>query len=294
MCRRDHHDEESDLFLTQAQLDGAGAELDGNVWRKGSEAWLPLYEAKMVHQSTHRWGDYALQPEGRTHVELPDVPKELLAHPTYVVQPRYWVTEANVLDRLPRPATWLLGFRDITGVEKSRTMIATVMPLVAAGHNLPLVWTATSPRQTVALLATLDSYVLDYAGAREVGGTHMTFFVVKQLPIPTPTSLDEPAPWSPGETITSWMTSRVLELTYTAIDLAGFAADLGYGGPPFRWNPEHRRHLRAELDAACFHIYGLERPEVEYVMETFPIIRRREEATYGRVSDKASDPGAVR
>ena len=30
---------------------------------------------------------------------------------------------------------------------------------------------------------------------------------------------------------------RVLELTYTAIDLAPFARDLGYTGPPFRGTP---------------------------------------------------------
>ena len=35
---------------------------------------------------------------------------------------------------------------------------------------------------------------------------------------------------------------RVLELTYTAHDLQGFAQDLGYDGPPFPWD-EERRHL---------------------------------------------------
>ena len=69
------------------------------------------------------------------------------------------------------------------------------------------------------------------------------------------------------------MTSRILELAYTATDMAGFAADLGYTGRPFDWDPERRRDLRAELDAACFHLYGLQRPEVEHVMGTFPIAR---------------------
>ena len=83
-----------------------------------------------------------------------------------------------------------------------------------------------------------------------------------------------------------WMDSRVLELTYTAVDMAGFAADLGYDGEPFRWDPERRRLLRAELDAACFHLYGLNRTEVEYVMETFPIVRRKDEATHGEFLTK--------
>jgi hypothetical protein len=82
------------------------------------------------------------------------------------------------------------------------------------------------------------------------------------------------------------MTARVLELTYTAVDMAGLAADLGYRGAPFRWDAKRRRHLRAELDAACFHLYGLDRQELEYVMATFPIIRRREEAVHGEYLTK--------
>ena len=50
---------------------------------------------------------------------------------------------------------------------------------------------------------------------------------------------------------------HVLRLTYTAHDLAPFARDLGYDGPPFRWDEEKRRHLRARLDALYFHLYGL-------------------------------------
>lgn len=82
------------------------------------------------------------------------------------------------------------------------------------------------------------------------------------------------------------MESRVLELTYTAVDMSGFASDLGYDGSPFRWEPNRRSQLRAELDAACFHLYGLDREEVEYVMETFPIVRRKDEATHGEFLTK--------
>ena len=35
--------------------------------------------------------------------------------------------------------------------------------------------------------------------------------------------------------------------------------------------------IRAELDAAYFHLYGLERDEVEHVMDSFDALRRREE-----------------
>jgi hypothetical protein len=74
---------------------------------------------------------------------------------------------------------------------------------------------------------------------------------------------------------------RVLELTYTARDLAPCAQDLGYDGPPFRWEEERRCLIRGELDAAFFHLYGLSREEADYILDTFPIVKRKDEQTHG-------------
>ena len=76
------------------------------------------------------------------------------------------------------------------------------------------------------------------------------------------------------------------ELTYTAWDLEGFGHDLGYDGPPFRWDPARRELLRAELDAACFHLYGIERDDVDYIMDTFPIVKRKDIAAHGEYRTK--------
>ncbi|MCY3727789.1 MAG: hypothetical protein OXF97_02170 [Nitrospira sp.] len=52
-------------------------------------------------------------------------------------------------------------------------------------------------------------------------------------------------------------------------------------GLPFVWDEEERRHLRARLDALYFHLYGLTREDAEYVPDTFPIVRRKDEAAFG-------------
>ena len=75
---------------------------------------------------------------------------------------------------------------------------------------------------------------------------------------------------------------HVLRLTYTAHDMAPFAKDMGYDGPPFIWDEEERRHLRARLDALYFILYGLSREDAAYVLETFPIVRREDEAAFGK------------
>jgi len=55
-------------------------------------------------------------------------------------------------------------------------------------------------------------------------------------------------------------------------------SDLGHEGPPSLWDEERRFQLRAEIDAAFFHLYGLSRDDAAYVLDTFPIVRRNDES----------------
>jgi len=92
--------------------------------------------------------------------------------------------------------------------------------------------------------------------------------------------------WDNNFKISDWLLPRTLELTYTAWDLEPFAKDCGYDGPPFVWNEERRFLLRCELDAAYFHLYGIERDDVDYIMETFPIVKRKDEKQYSEYRTK--------
>jgi hypothetical protein len=91
----------------------------------------------------------------------------------------------------------------------------------------------------------------------------------------------------------SFITPRVLELTFTAVDMRFFAKDVGYEGPPFRWDEERRAQLLAELDAYYAYLYGLTRRELEYILdpkavmgkdypsETFRVLKEREIREFG-------------
>ena len=102
-----------------------------------------------------------------------------------------------------------------------------------------------------------------------------------------PVAFADPAPWSESTPVGAWILPRVLELTYTAWDLEPFAKDCGYDGPPFRWDPERRFLLRAELDAAFFHLYGIGRDDADYILDTFPIVRRRTRPSTARTARSA-------
>jgi hypothetical protein len=85
----------------------------------------------------------------------------------------------------------------------------------------------------------------------KTGGTHMNVLAIyKQLPVLPPDRYTEAD--------LAYIVPRVLELTYTAHDLAGWAQDLGHSGPPFPFHPERRAQLRAELDAYYARLYGLD------------------------------------
>ena len=79
---------------------------------------------------------------------------------------------------------------------------------------------------------------------------------------------------------------RTLELAYTSRSLAPFARDLGYTGKPFAWDPERRFALRCELDAAFFHLYSINRDDVDYILETFPIVKRHDMDKFGEYRTK--------
>jgi hypothetical protein len=280
---------DSGLFRTRAELEAAGWRLDGNHFVLDTERALPLYEAKMAYIYTHRSGTYAAAVSGERLHRLPTPSDEQLADPNYAPLSFYWVAESDVAAKLDGlwDRGWLLGWRDVTDARASaRTVIASLIPRVAVGHKLPLAMPSTDPRSTACLYANLCSFALDYAARQKVGGTSLTYFVFKQLPVLAPSVYAADAAWSPGQTLRDWMLPRVVELTYTAWDLEPFARDVGDEGPPYLWDPARRLVLRAELDAAFFHLYGLSRDDAAYILDTFPIVKKEDEKAHGEYRTK--------
>ncbi|MHB8290192.1 MAG: Eco57I restriction-modification methylase domain-containing protein [Acidimicrobiales bacterium] len=278
-----HMTNDSALFRTRGELENRGFVLDGNVFRKGDEAYLPLYEGKMVHHFDHRAADVVISPTATARQRQPRyLTFEEHCDPDRPAYPNAWVNQTEVDARLgDSPHPWLLGFCDITSATNERTVIPAVIPKVAVGNKLPLLLAAIDPPRLALLGTSLSSFALDFAARQKVGGANLNFFIVQQLPVLPPETYDQAAPWDPGLTLADWLVRRVLELTYTASDLTGFARDLGYDGPPFRFDAERRVLLRAELDACFFHLYGIEREDVEYIMGTFPIVKQHDEDAYG-------------
>ncbi|MCX8087038.1 MAG: N-6 DNA methylase [Rhodocyclaceae bacterium] len=280
-----HMSNDSHLFRTAAQLVAEGAERAGPNWIGRDKAiWVPLYEAKMVHQFDHRWASY--DDNGSDSRDMTDAEKR---DPACTAQPRYWIKQSEVEARLAGRSTrqWLMGWRDICRSTDERTVIAAVVPRVGVGNKLPLIFPdlTQSVSKVAALYGNLAALCFDFVARQKIGGTTLNYFYAKQFPVLPPEH------YTPADL--DFIVPRVLELTYTAHDLAPFARDLGFDGPPFAWDPERRAHLRAELDAYYARLYGLTRDELRYILdpaeiygedypsETFRVLKNNEIRAYG-------------
>ncbi|MEI7672752.1 MAG: hypothetical protein WCK00_11635, partial [Deltaproteobacteria bacterium] len=55
---------------------------------------------------------------------------------------------------------------------------------------------------------------------------------------------------------------------------------------PDRRDTGNRAQLRAEIDAYVVHLYGLTRDEFAYILDTFPVLKRKEEQAFGEFMSK--------
>ena len=283
-----HMTNDSGLFRTGAEL-----EEDEGAWASGmnrfdspSGCWLPLYEGKMVQAFDHRAANIVIN---RANVHRPAQPvpatSEQQSDPTWVPSPQYWVPAARC-GRTPRSG-WVVGFKEITAPTNARTFIAAVLPAVGFGNKIPILMPETPTRREWLLAANFNAIVFDFATRQKVQGQTVNLFMLEQLPVVPPDRYDA-IRYGP-QTAAEIARNAVLELTYTAYDMAPFATHLGHldnaGNlmPPFPWDDERRFRLRAKLDALYFKLYGVEdRDDVRHIYSTFPIVERQERRKYGR------------
>ena len=282
-----HMTNDSGLFRTHAELEEReGAyPIGGNRFASPAGEWVPLYEGKMVQAFDHRAASVVVNLKNQHRPSQPE-PATLDQHrdPEWLPAPQFWVLQSEI--SFPT-ASFLLGFKDVTAPTNVRSMIAALIPGSGVGNTLPIVSIdGRAAADAALLLANFDAVPFDYVARQKIQGQHLNWFIVEQLPVVPPETYESVrfGLRTAGEIVRE----AVLELTYTAHDMAPFAHDMGHVDaagdllPPFVWEEERRLSLRAKLDAVFFHLYGVTgRDDVRYVYSTFPIVEREETAAYG-------------
>ncbi|MDE0164330.1 MAG: hypothetical protein OXL36_04445 [Bryobacterales bacterium] len=282
---------DSHLFRTREELEEQeGAyPIGGNRFFSTSGEWVPLYEGKMVQICNHRYASVRINPksisgQGVTDKTLP----AKLQDPAFIPHPRYWVNSKHIPEDCR--GGWRIGFNDICNTNNARSLIACIVPDAGFGNKLPILSREKgAPDLDLALLvANLCALVCDYVARQKIQSRNLNKYILEQLPVVPPDRYK--AVHFGRKTASEIVRESVLELTYTAHDMAPFARDMGHVDelgevkPPFIWDGERRLYLRAKLDAVFFHLYGVtDRDDIRYIFSTFPTVERKEKAAYGGV-----------
>lgn len=286
-----HMTNDSELFKNRAELD-----VMESAWPIGQQRfqsakgmWVPLYEGKSIQIYNHRYSSI-ITPEGSISGQGQAIHAAIdeLIQPDFVPMPRYWV---NISDIHAIKDGFAIGFNDVCNTNNERSLVAAIIPQVGAGNTLPLL-DQLAASDAALLIGNLNSIPCDYFARNKIQSRHLNKYILEQLPVISPADYIRKFG---DKTAADMVKAAVLELTYTAHDLAPFARDMGHVDangdvlPPFIWDEERRLHLRAKLDALYFILYGVfdpadvsqSRDDIRYIYSTFPIVERQEMAAHG-------------
>lgn len=258
-------------------FENQGATLEKNVFILNGVKYLPLYESKMIYIYNHRYGTYEGVNEDSDDTSLPTPQNEALTNVEYEVLPRYWVLNEQYSENSNLKMPFYVGFRDITNATNERTVISTITSNCYLGNNLPF-YTTDNNKDLYLLFANTCTFIFDYAARQKVSSTHLNFFIFKQLPVISPLNY--------SNRLKSIIKERVLSLVYNSRSLESFAEFIEYSGNPFVWDQLSRFRFQCELDAIYAHLYGIELEELDYIMDTFPIVKRKDIDKYGTYRTK--------
>jgi hypothetical protein len=260
----------SQYLKRECDLPGASFHNDWELAVDGQK-YLPLLEAKQIEQYDFSFATY----EGVSQKEVLAGDPRRISHADgsllAIPKPRFWA-DKQVVDDFLRSKNgtrrWSFGYRDVTNVNNERTAIAAILPYVA--FLQPLNGVFCSDARTAALvLASLNSFVCDFVARLRFTGRHLNVTTFAQLPVPKRIEA-------------AYVIPRVVELVYVSSSLASFASECGYSGEPFFWNRDRRFEVKCELDAAFAHFYGLSADDLNYILDTFHVLKSREQKEFGR------------
>lgn len=274
---------DSGLFKTREELEKNGYyPINNNRLKKGEDYFVPLYEGKMVQMYDHRAAKVIVNEE---NINRPAQPKntdlEEYLKPDYYPEPQFWVDTKNIPESVG--FKWGLGYKMITAPTNMRTFIASMIPQSGVGNSMGMM----IPDQdkslfrelAPSLLANVNSFSFDFVIRQKIQGQNINWYIVEQLPVISPEVFKQPLG---NTTVAAFIKEHVLHLTYTAWDMQPFAKDMGYDGDPFIWDEEDRRHRKAKLDALFFNLYEIREKDADYILSTFPIVKKHDEAEHGR------------
>jgi hypothetical protein len=245
-------------------------------------AGLPVYEGRMITHFDHRAKTYE-SGHGNSSKWI----ERFFGDPLKAIVPQWRVLPARVPARLgDRCHRYRLAFCDVANPRNERSLTsALVPPEVICGDKVPTIdfgW--GEDWRYLPWLAVANSFVMDWIARSKLSSPKMSFTLVDSLPFPR-LALSQ-----------HWVQVAapiVLRLVCASPEMVPFWNQMSEFGLclPARDGEvpkeallleDEREQARAELDALVAHdVFGLEREELSAVLETFPVVRKRDLKKHG-------------
>lgn len=275
---------DSSLFNKYHDLIKEEYAFDQNVFISNSKKkYLPLYEAKFINQHDSRFASYqgiTNRYGTKTGTNYPTEKEK--SDPSFDIECRFYVDEQEVENRIPEywRYKWFVVFRDvIRPLADARCGIFTIIPKVGVGNTLPIIFfNDPNPKNILLKFAVFNTFVFDFLIRQKAGGAHLNFFILKQIPVIDVNTIPQK--------IKNRIIDIIIQLNYNSHQLNPLAHDLHIPQVPYKFNSESRFSLTCELDAIYGKLYKISEVDLNYILEAFPIVRKRDFDKYGMFRTK--------
>jgi len=317
----EHFHTKEELLEANSEIELRG----DNRFMSSQTSHLPVYEGKMVETYNHRSARIKQTDNVNRSAQPESVEPDLLKNPNFVPEPQYWIEEKEVLQRIPDhwDHEWTATFKRVTSATNHRTVVGPFVPYSAIEYTLiPMYPSTENLNKTICLFANIWSFVFDYVVRQKTSQTSLPMYVIEQAPALPPSEynindIEFIVPRVLELTYTSWDHSAFADDIWQEADgdlqeaiMARWKQnrDVNNGGnngaeapewlsrdvdadeqfpkPPFMWNEERREKIRAELDAYIANLYDLEEEELEFLLDSFEVIKKNELNEHGEYRTK--------
>lgn len=304
-----HMSHDSGDFKTFEDLQNEYASISGNTFTTlAGQTYVPVYEGKMIWFYNHHYGTWPTSgPRPNT---IPNVEIDELSNENSLILPWYWTPVEDVMSKLEKLDNegnviwkwnhpWLLGYRKISNATNERTFVSSIIPLPNGAGDSIIYVMIDNVLHSALVQGIFSSLTFDYISKQKMGGSNMSNFITKQLPVLSLEQISADWQWQ--------IVRRVAELQYFNHDLDGWAEELWEemtdeqraelpqigNKQPWTFDPDSRAVLQAELDAIFAHLYGLSEEDLRYILdpedvcgagcinETFRVLKDNEIRRYG-------------
>ncbi len=201
---------------------------------------LPLYEGRMIGQfdfSQKGW----VSGKGRTAVwrEIPWEAKQ--------IEPQYLMALSDGSCGID-PRVLIM---DIGSATNARTGFAAVVANGPAGHSAPTLSALHGKfEELIAFCAVFDSYVFDFQLRKRIGGLHLTWNFLEDIPLPR----------AVNEAVANLQAARFLSGTHRSFSVFGSVESAQ------AYTPYERQRMRCIVDAVAAHEYRFEAADFRWIL----------------------------